>query len=69
MIDNQLAAPFEQIGQRLFSAGRVEDVVLVNFDPRQLATLPAQLIAQMREFLFLHKKRFARVGPLVSGDD
>jgi hypothetical protein len=39
----------------------VENVFLFDFDPRQLATLKVQLVAQFRELLFLNQK-------LLSGD-
>jgi hypothetical protein len=53
MIDDQLTASVEEIGQRLLAVLAVEDILLVDLDPRQLATLGAQCVSLMREFLFL----------------
>jgi hypothetical protein len=39
MIDDELALAAEQLGERLFALRRVEDIRLLNLDPRQGATL------------------------------
>jgi hypothetical protein len=69
MIDDQLAAPIEEIGEPLFALGAVEDVVLFDLDPGQRAPLGAQLIAPAGEFLFVGEMRFPRSDPFVLGHD
>ena len=58
MINDQLSASVEQVGERFFAVWSVEHVVLLDLDPGQLATLGTQLIAQPGEFFFLLKCRF-----------
>src|ERR1700730_8311703 len=53
MENDQLLASVEQLGQGLPAAAAVENIVLLDPLPRQLAALPAQLIAQPGEFLLL----------------
>ena len=53
VVDHELPAPVEEIGQALLTVGPVEDVFLLDALPRQLAPLPAQLVAQPRELLLL----------------
>ena len=64
VIDDQLAAAVEQVGQRYFAVRAVEDVLLLYPLPRHLAALTAQLIAQPRELLFLSQQFLARRQPL-----
>src|SRR5580658_9247248 len=64
VIDDKLAAPVEEIGESLFAARPLEDILLLHALPRQLAPLAAQLIAQPRELLFFGKKLLARFCPL-----
>ena len=45
VIDEQLAAAAEQVGERLLAAGPVEHVALVDLNPGQFAALPAELVA------------------------
>src|SRR5205823_4167816 len=65
VIDDELTAAVEEIGQRLLSVRAVEKVVLLHTLPRQLAAAAAQLIALPREFLFLRQQLLARGDPLV----
>ena len=44
MVDEQLAVRAEQIGERDFPLRRVEDVILIDFDPRQFPPLPLMLM-------------------------
>jgi len=53
MIEDQLTASVEEIGQRLFALRAVEDILLVDLDSRQLATLVAKRVSLMRELLLL----------------
>ena len=46
MVDDQLAAPVEQLRQSLLAAGSVENIILVDALPRQFPALLAQLVAQ-----------------------
>jgi len=63
VVDDQLAATVEQIGQRFLASGPFEQIGLVYFDPRQFATLPAQFVAGVSESLFSFQERFARGEP------
>src|SRR5690349_7476092 len=69
MLDDQLAAAVEQIGQGRLSGRRVERVGLVDLDPRQRAPLGAQAVAQSRHLLFLGEERGAGLEPFVAGYD
>ena len=53
MIDDQLAASGEEVGERLLTVRPVEDIPFLHLDPGQFTPLGAQLIAQPGEFLFL----------------
>src|SRR5205809_7226873 len=66
MIDDQLAASVEEIGERLLAVRPLEDIPLLHPDPGQLAASPAQLIAQTGEFLLLAQVLLARNEPLLS---
>src|SRR5205085_9700703 len=52
MIDEELRAPFEQVGERGAPVIGVEPVFLLDADPRQLLPPPRQLVAAPRELLF-----------------
>src|SRR5438270_12157479 len=52
MINNQLAAPLEQIGQRLFSAWSVENIFLLDLDHREFTPRRTKRVALTSEFLF-----------------
>ena len=69
MFDDQLATSVEEIGERLFALRTIEQVILLDLDPRQRAPLGAQLIAQPREFFFLDQVLPARCEPLILGYD
>src|SRR2546422_5573121 len=69
MIDNQLAASGEKVGQRLLAVWPVEHIGLLHLDPGQFTALGTQLIAQPGEFLFLDQELLARGEPLVSRYD
>ena len=53
VVDDQLAAPVEEVGERDLALGRVENVILLDLHPGQLAPLGAQLVASPRGFLLL----------------
>src|SRR5260370_4662864 len=69
MLDDQLAATVEEVSQHLRAVGSLEEVGLVDLDPRQFAAFGAQSVAQAGEFLFLRQMRLAGGQPLVSGND
>ena len=50
VVDDELAASGEKIGERFFTLRSIENVILVDFFPRQGATLAAEFVAQAREF-------------------
>src|SRR5437867_12081017 len=47
----------------------VEEISLVDLDPRELAPLPTQLVPKPGEFLFLDEERGSRREPLGVGHD
>src|SRR5438105_1719684 len=69
MLDDQLAAAVEQVGERLLALRTIEHIGLFDLDPWQVAPLRAQLVAQTGEFLFLGQMRLARGQPLLSRDN
>src|SRR5882757_1592937 len=69
MLDKELAAAVEKIGQRLLSSGRVEHILLFNAQPREGAPLGGQLVAKLCELLFLGQKADARLSPVIAGHD
>src|SRR5712675_695180 len=68
VVDDELALAREEIGERLLSLRAIEDVLLLDFFPRKLATLAAQRITLAREGLLQHEKFPARFHPFVVGD-
>src|SRR5712692_3035727 len=64
MLDDQLVASAEQVGQRLLAAGPVEDVILFHLYPGQRPPLGAEPIAQAGELLFLAQEVGPRRQPL-----
>src|SRR5207248_5090630 len=64
MINNQLAASLEQIGQRLFSVWSVEDILLVDLDHRELAPCRTKRVTLASEFLFPRQQILPRDQPL-----
>ena len=53
VVDEQLAAAGEEIGERFFSGWPVENIFLPDFFPRKLAALFAKFVAQARQLFFL----------------
>src|SRR5260370_24521438 len=52
VVDDQLTFAAKEIGERFFSVGAVEDVVLFNFDPGKFAALGVECIALAGERSF-----------------
>ena len=63
VLHQQLAAAFEQLGERALALGRVEDVVLVDAHPRQRAAFAGDLVAQVRQLLLARQQRLALSHP------
>src|SRR5207247_8399813 len=51
VVDEQLRPPSEQIGERSAAFVRLEAVVLLDADPRELLSLSRQLVATPRQLL------------------
>jgi hypothetical protein len=66
VIDDQLAAAVEEVGESLLALRPVEVIGLVDLDPGQLAPLGAQAVAQAREFLLLAQELLACGKPLIA---
>src|SRR5262249_43968737 len=69
VVDDQLAAAVEQVGERLLAVRALEDVLLLDRLPGQGLPLPGHLVAGARELLLLSKELLARLEPLVGADD
>jgi hypothetical protein len=69
VVDEQLGAPAEQIGESLRAVPGLEPVVLLDWDPGQLAPLPGQLIAAVGELLLLLEQLLALGLPLLLSAD
>ena len=69
MVDNQLAASIEQVGQPLLSVRAIELVLFVNLDHRQPATFGADRISLMIcQFLVLGAESLASDSAISSRD-
>src|SRR5216683_3871763 len=69
MLDDQLTASAEQIGEGFLPVGPVEDVSLLHLYPGQCAPLRAQPVAQAGELLFLAQEFGTGRQPLFLRDD
>jgi len=69
VLHQQLAATFEQFGERATALGRVENVILVDAHPRQRPPLAGDLVTQPRQVLFARQQRLALGNPFLPGDD
>ena len=66
MLYEQLAAALEEIGQRLRAVRALEDVVLLDANPGQIAPLGVDLVPQPGEFFLLLQEFRARNEPLAA---
>src|SRR6266542_1077650 len=66
VVNDQLAASGEQLGERYLAPRRIEVVVLLKLHPRQLAPLGAQLVAQPGEFFLLPQQLLAGRDPFLA---
>jgi hypothetical protein len=69
VVDEQLRAAVEEIGERLRTARGVEAVVLLDRDPGQLAPFRGQLVAATCVLLLLPQQLVAFRLPLRLRDD
>jgi hypothetical protein len=53
VVDDELASPFEQVGESFIAARRIEDIVLFDFNPGKLAAFGGNRVALVRELLLL----------------
>ncbi len=69
MLHHELAAAFEQIGQRHLARRPVEHIGRVDLDPGQRAPLLVEPVARFGEFLFAVEMGLARGDPFLARDD
>jgi len=69
VVDDQLRAPVEELGQRLRALVSVEDVLLVNRYPRQFLPLPRELVAAAGELLLALEQLTPSGKPLLTRRD
>src|SRR5262245_27244597 len=69
VVDDELAAAVEEVGQALLAAGPLEDVGLGHLLPGQVAAGLTELVAQARELLFLEEEPLAGLQPILVGND
>jgi len=65
MVDDELVAAVEQVGERLLAARRVEYIILLHLHPRQITTLATQIIARPGEGFFGGEMRLALLEPIL----
>jgi hypothetical protein len=68
VVDDELTAAVEEVGQRPAAARRLEHVLLVDPLPWKLAPLAVQIIPQAGELLLLREQLLARLEPLLVPD-
>src|SRR5581483_2056873 len=69
VINDQLAASCEEVGERCLALGAVENVVLFDLDPGQLAPLPAEFIPLPGKLLLFAEQLFSCCNPLFLGNN
>ncbi len=67
VLDVELAAPAEEIGERHLARRAIENIGLLDFDPRECAAVLSKPVAEPRQFLFLGKQRPPRLDPVLFG--
>jgi hypothetical protein len=65
VIDDELAAAGEEIGERLRAIGPLKDISLLDLHPGHMAAPGAQFVTGAGEGLFLGQERLARRQPFV----
>ena len=69
MIDQELTAPIEKIGESFPAGGRIENVLPADFDPGKRLALLIDPVPQMNEFFLFREESFARGEPFLFGYD
>jgi hypothetical protein len=69
VLDDELRAAAEELGERHGPVGRVEHVLLLDRHPRERLALARERVVQARELLLALEQRGAGGAPLVSGSD
>src|SRR5215510_11804950 len=69
VIDEELISSAEQVGQRFLAGRSLEHIGLVDFHPRQPASILAQSVTLPSEGLLFGEQSLARSKPLVSRHD
>ena len=69
VVDDQLAAAIEQIGQSAFAVRPLEHILLFHLDPGKVPARLADLVPQSRELFFLCQQLLARLDPFALGND
>src|SRR5438093_3930496 len=69
MINNQLAAALEQIGQSLFSLWAIKDILLLDLGHREFAPCRTKRVALARELLFPRQQILPSDQPLTFRHD
>ena len=69
VVDDQLTSAIEKLRKRARAVVGVEPVVLLDANPRQLASLARQLVAQPRVLLLADEQLLAGGRPLLSRSD
>jgi hypothetical protein len=69
VVDEELTSAIKEVRERAGAVVGVEAVLLLDADPRQLAALARQLIAEPRVLLLADEQLLARGGPLFSRSD
>src|SRR5215469_13643195 len=63
VINHELRAAGEELGQRYSALGPVEYVILFDFDPGQFAPVAAELVAEPSKHFLFFQQRSARLKP------
>ena len=69
VVDEELRAPVEELGQRLRPLVRLERVLLLDRHPGQLSTLPRELVAEARELFLPLEQLDPGRPPLLAGSE
>src|ERR1041385_1946744 len=69
VVDQQLGATVEELAARLLAVVGVEAVFLLDRHPRQLASLPRELVAEARVLLLADEQLLAGGSPLLARSD
>src|SRR5262249_45091181 len=69
VIDEELRAAIEQLGEDLLARLGLETILLLELDPGQLAARPGELVAEPGMLLLTREQRLAGSDPLFAGSD